>query len=168
MLKAKKKDINELVICILNRDRHFELIKKCRELGARIMLISDGDVSGVIATAEEDSGVDMYMGIGGSPEGVLAAAALRCIGGQMQTRLKFRDEDEIKRAKKVGIDNLNKIYNLHELAKGDVMFAATGVTDGNMLKGVKNKEGYAFTESIVMRSSTQTIRKIKAKHSLKE
>ena len=103
------------------------------------MLISDGDVSGVIATAEEDSGVDMYMGMGGSPEGVLAAAALRCIGGQMQTRLKFRDDNEIKRARKIGIDNLDKIYNLHELASGDVMFAATGVTDGNMLRGVKNR-----------------------------
>ena len=167
LAKAKKKDINELVICILNRERHLELIKKCRETGARIMLISDGDVSGVIATAEEDSGVDMYMGMGGSPEGVLAAAALRCIGGQMQTRLKFRDDNEIKRARKIGIDNLDKIYNLHELASGDVMFAATGVTDGNMLRGVKNREGFAFTESIVMRSSTQTVRKIKAKHSLK-
>ena len=167
LAKAKKKDINELVICILDRDRHLELIKKCREIGTRIMLISDGDVSGVIATAEEDSGVDMYIGIGGSPEGVLAAAALRCIGGQMQTRLNFRDEEEIKRARKIGINDLNKIYNLNELASGDVMFAATGVTDGNMLKGVKNKEGFAFTESIVMRSATQTIRKIKAKHSLK-
>ena len=98
------------------------------------MLISDGDVSGVIATAEENSGVDMYMGIGGSPEGVLAAAALRCIGGQMQARLNFKDEAEIKRAKKVGLEDLNKVYDLNELAKGDVMFAATGVTDGNMLK----------------------------------
>ena len=124
------------------------------------MLISDGDVSGVIATAEDNSGVDMYMGIGGSPEGVLAAAALRCIGGQMQTRLKFRDETEINRAKNVGIEDLNKVYNLNELARGDVMFAATGVTDGNMLKGVKNKEGHAYTESIVMRSSTQTVRKL--------
>ena len=131
------------------------------------MLISDGDVSGVIATSEEESGVDIYMGTGGSPEGVLAAAALRCIGGQMQTRLTFRNEEEIARANKVGIEDLNKIYDLHELAKGDVMFAATGVTDGNMLRGVKNKEGFAYTESIVMRSSTQTIRKIRAKHSLK-
>ncbi len=167
LAKAKNKDVNELVICILKRERHFELIKECRKIGARIMLISDGDVSGVIATAEEDSGVDMYMGIGGSPEGVLAAAALRCIGGQMQTRLNFKDEEEINRARKVGIENLNKVYNLHELAKGDVMFAATGVTDGTMLKGVKNQGGFAYTESIVMRSSSQTIRKIKAKHSLK-
>ncbi len=167
LAKAKKKDINELVVCILNRERHHDLIKNCRELGARIMLISDGDVSGVIATSEEESGVDIYMGTGGSPEGVLAAAALRCIGGQMQTRLTFRNEEEIARANKVGIEDLNKIYDLHELAKGDVMFAATGVTDGNMLRGVKNKEGFAYTESIVMRSSTQTIRKIRAKHSLK-
>ena len=166
LAKAKKKDINELVICILKRERHSDLIKKCREIGTRIMLISDGDVSGVIATAEENSGVDMYLGIGGSPEGVLAAAALRCIGGQMQARLNFKDEAEISRAKKVGLEDLNKVYDLNELAKGDVMFAATGVTDGNMLKGVKNKEGNAYTESIVMRSSTQTVRKIIAKHSL--
>ena len=167
LAKAKKKDINELVVCILNRERHYELIKDCREAGARIILISDGDVSGVIATSEEESGVDIYMGTGGSPEGVLAAAALRCIGGQMQTRLIFRNEEEIARANKVGIEDLNKMYDLHELAKGDVMFAATGVTDGSMLRGVKNKEGFAYTESIVMRSSTQTIRKIKAKHNLK-
>ena len=166
LAKAKKKDIGELVVCILNRERHSELIRNCREVGARIMLISDGDVSGVIATSEEDSGVDMYIGTGGSPEGVLAAAALRCIGGQMQTRLVFRNEEEISRAKKVGINDLSKIYDLNELAKGDVMFAATGVTDGNMLKGVKNKERFAYTESVVMRSSTHTVRKIKAKHSL--
>ena len=168
LAKAKRKEINDIVVCILNRERHAELIVKCREVGARIMLISDGDVSGVIATSEEDSGVDMYMGTGGSPEGVLAAAALRCIGGQMQTRLKFRNDLEINRAKKVGIKDLNKIYNLDDLAAGDVMFAATGVTDGNMLKGVKNKGGDAFTESIVMRSSTQTIRKIKAQHKLSQ
>ena len=107
------------------------------------------------------------MGVGGSPEGVLAAAALRCIGGQMQTRLLFKNENEISRAKKIGINDLNKIYDLNELAYGDVMFAATGVTDGNMLRGVKNKQGSAYTESIVMRSSTQTIRKIKAKHNVK-
>ena len=166
LARAKKKDIGELVVCILNRERHSELIRNCREVGARIMLISDGDVSGVIATSEEDSGVDMYIGTGGSPEGVLAAAALRCIGGQMQTRLVFRNEEEISRAKKVGINDLRKIYDLDELAKGDVMFAATGVTDGNMLKGVKNRERFAYTESVVMRSSTQTVRKIKAKHSL--
>ena len=167
LAKAKKKEISELVVCILNRERHLELIKSCREAGARIILISDGDVSGVISTSEEDSGVDIYMGIGGSPEGVLAAAALRCIGGQMQGRLIFRNEEEIARANKVGIDNLDKVYSLNDLAKGDVMFAATGVTDGNMLRGVKNNKGFAFTESIVMRSSTQTVRKIKAKHSLK-
>ena len=167
LAKAKKKNINELVVCILNRPRHQELIRTCRDAGARIMLISDGDVSGVIATSEEESGVDIYMGVGGSPEGVLAAAALRCIGGQMQTRLLFKNENEISRAKKIGINDLNKIYDLNELAYGDVMFAATGVTDGNMLRGVKNKQGSAYTESIVMRSSTQTIRKIKAKHNVK-
>ena len=155
LAKAKNKNINELVVCILNRPRHHELIRTCRDAGARIMLISDGDVSGVIATSDEESGVDIYMGIGGSPEGVLAAAALRCIGGQMQTRLLFENENEISRAKKIGINDLNKIYDLNELAYGDVMFAATGVTDGNMLRGVKNKRGSAYTESIVMRSSTK-------------
>lgn len=166
LAKAKSIDINDLVVCILNRPRHEEIIAKCREAGSRIMLISDGDVSGIIATANEESGVDMYLGIGGAPEGVLAAAALRCIGGQMQARLKFNNQDEIERANKLGIKDLNKRYSLLDLASGDSMFAATGVTDGSMLKGVRIKGSKAYTESIVMRSVSGTVRTIKAIHNL--
>ena len=128
------------------------------------MLISDGDVSGVIATAQAETGVDLYLGSGGAPEGVLAAAALRCIGGQMQGRLLFRNDDEISRARKWGIQDLNRKYLLSELAKGDVMFAATGVTSGTMLKGVRRFSGGADTHSIIMRSSTGTVRTIEAHH----
>ena len=167
LAKAKKKDINDLVVCILDRPRHKEIIAKCREVGARITLISDGDVSGIIATSDPNSGVDIYLGTGGAPEGVLAAAALRCIGGQMQARLKFNEEDEIKRAGKLGIIDLNKKYLLNELASKDSMFAATGVTDGSMLKGVKIIGDKAYTESIIMRSVTGTVRTIKASHNLK-
>ncbi len=167
LAKAKKKDINDIVVCILNRPRHQEIIAKCREAGSRITLISDGDVSGIIATSNPSSGVDIYLGIGGAPEGVLAAAALCCIGGQMQARLKFNDEDEIKRASKLGIIDLNKKYLLNDLASKDSMFAATGVTDGSMLNGVKIIGDKAYTESIIMRSVTGTVRTIKASHNLK-
>ncbi len=166
LAKAKKKEINDLVVCILNRPRHEELISKCREAGARIMLIEDGDVSAVIATSNQQSGVDIYMGIGGAPEGVLGAAALRCIGGQMQGRLIFNDDEEIKRAKILGIKNLNKKYLLNDLASADAMFAATGVTDGSMLKGVRITNSKIYTESIVMRSQSRTVRKIYASHDL--
>jgi fructose-1,6-bisphosphatase II / sedoheptulose-1,7-bisphosphatase len=135
-----------------------------REAGARIMLISDGDVSGVIATSRPDSGVDMYMGSGGAPEGVLAAAALRCIGGQFQGRLLFRNDDEKSRARKAGISDLDRKYGLLELAKGDVMFAATGVTNGTMVTGVRRFAGGAHTHSIVMRSKSGTVRVIEATH----
>ena len=162
--KAKKVEINDLVVCILKRERHEKIISECRNAGARILLISDGDVSGVIATSEPDSGVDLYLGTGGAPEGVLAAAALRCIGGQMQTRLNFKDKNEIERAKKLGINDLGRKYSLHDLASGDVMFSATGVTDGNMLKGVRKFGNTAKTESLVMRSSSGTSRKIIATH----
>ncbi len=162
--KAKGVDINDLVVCILDRPRHEELISKCRESGSRIILISDGDVSGVIATSEVKSGVDIYMGTGGAPEGVLAASALQCIGGQMQARLIFRNEDEIGRAKKIGINDLNKKYKLDDLANGEVMFAATGVTDGSMLKGVRKSGNTAYTESIVMRSKSGTVRNIYSTH----
>ena len=167
LAKATKKEVNDLVVCILNRPRHKEIIYKCREAGARIMLISDGDVSGIISTSNPDSGVDMYLGIGGAPEGVLAAAALRCIGGQMQARLVFNNLAEEERAKKLGIKDLNKKYLLNELASKDSMFAATGVTDGSMLKGVKIIGEKAFTESIVMRSVTGTVRTIMSSHNLK-
>jgi fructose-1,6-bisphosphatase II / sedoheptulose-1,7-bisphosphatase len=164
LAKAKDVDVADIVACILDRPRHAELIAKVREAGARIMLISDGDVSGVIATSSPDSGVDIYIGSGGAPEGVLAAAALRCIGGQIQGRLLFRNDDERGRAKRMGVTDLNRKYSTTDLAKGDVMFAATGVTDGSMLKGVRRFHGGASTHSIVMRSKTGTVRTIEAKH----
>ena len=161
---AKKVDVSDLVVCILNRPRHEELITKTREAGAKIMLITDGDVAGVIATANVDTGVDIYMGSGGAPEGVLAAAALRCIGGQMFGKLTFRNEDERNRAIRLGVSDLNKIYSMQELAHGEVMFAATGVTDGSMLQGVRRKGAGATTNSIIMRSKTGTVRTILAQH----
>src|SRR5215472_17890421 len=164
LAKAKGAEVADLVVCILDRPRHAELIAKVREAGARIMLISDGDVSGVIATSRPDSGVDIYMGSGGAPEGVLAAAALRCIGGQMQGRLLFRNDDERGRARRLGISDLNRKYGLLDLAKGDVMFAATGVTNGSMLQGVRRFAGGAATHSMVMRSKSGTVRIIQAHH----
>ena len=162
--KAKKVDISDLVVCILDRPRHEELIHKTREAGARIMLISDGDVAGIIATASKETGVDMYVGSGGAPEGVLAASALRCIGGQMWGRLTFRNDDERGRATRLGISDYNKIYTMNELAHGEVMFAATGVTDGSMLRGVRRWSSGASTQSIIMRSKTGTVRTISAEH----
>lgn len=162
--KAKKCDVSDLVACILNRTRHAELIAKTRETGARIVLITDGDVAGVIATSRKETGIDIYMGTGGAPEGVLAAAALRCIGGQFQGRLLFSEEEEKARAKRMGIEDLNRKYVLEDLAKGDVMFAATGVTDGSMLRGVRRFPGGAHTHSIIMRSRTGTVRLVEAEH----
>ena len=164
LAKAKKTEISELVVCILDRPRHAELIAKVRESGARIMLIDDGDVSGVIATSEPGSGIDMYVGSGGAPEGVLAAAALRCIGGFMQGRLLFRNDDEKARAAKWGVKDLNRKYATEDLASGNVMFAATGVTDGTMLRGVRRFSGGATTHSIVMRSKSGTVRKVETHH----
>src|SRR5688572_298172 len=167
LAKAKGMEIVDLVACILDRPRHTELISRVRAAGARIMLISDGDVSGVISTARPDSGVDIYMGSGGAPEGVLAAAALRCIGGQMQGRLVFRNDDERGRARRLGITDLNRKYSMIDLAKGDVMFAATGVTDGAMLKGVRRGASTATTHSMVMRSKSGTVRVVEAEHNWK-
>src|SRR3954470_15846922 len=164
LAKAKEVEVADLVVCILDRPRHSELIAKVREAGARIMLIGDGDVSGVIATSTGDSGIDIYMGSGGAPEGVLAAAALRAIGGQIQGRLLFRNDDEKARARKWGITDLNRKYSMLDMAKGDVMFAATGVTSGSMLKGVRRFHKGAETHSIVMRSKTGTVRWISAHH----
>ena len=162
--KAKGVDVTDIVACILDRPRHEDLIKKVRDAGARIMLITDGDVSGVMATSEEASGVDIYIGSGGAPEGVLAAAALRCIGGQMQGRLMFRNDDERGRAERCGITDFDRKYGLLDLASGDVMFAATGVTTGTMLNGVRRFAGGAKTHSLVMRSKSGTIRYIEAEH----
>ncbi len=164
LAKAKNSDIGDLVACILDRPRHADLIARVREAGARIKLISDGDVSGVIATSRPESGVDIYLGSGGAPEGVLAAAALRCIGGQMLGRLLFRNDDEKARARKWGIEDLNKVYDMEAMAAGDVMFAATGVTDGSMVRGVRRFSGGATTHSIVMRSKSGTVRLIEAHH----
>ncbi len=162
--KAKGVKFEDLVVCILDRPRHQEMIGRVRDAGARIMLISDGDVSGVIATTKAESGVDIYMGSGGAPEGVLAAAALRCIGGQFQGRLIFRNDDERGRADRIGIKDFDRKYSLLELASGDVMFAATGVTSGTMLAGVRREGLGVRTESLVMRSKTGTVRKLDTFH----
>jgi len=164
---AKGVPVNQITACVLDRPRHAEIIASIRETGARIKLISDGDVAGVMATAEPDSGVDIYIGTGGAPEGVLAAAALRCIGGQMQGRLVFRNEDEKKRGIKWGVKDFDKIYSLEELAAGNVIFAATGVTDGSMLRGVRQVGDRVHTETIVMRSATGTVRYIRGNHRAK-
>ncbi len=167
LAKTKGAEVSELLVCILDRPRHSELIAKVREAGARIMLISDGDVSGVIATSQPESGVDMYMGSGGAPEGVLAAAALRCIGGQFQGRLLFRNDDEKARAARWGVTDLTRKYELNDLASGNVMFAATGVTTGTMLRGVRRFAGGAVTHSIVMRSKSGTVRIVEAHHNFR-
>jgi fructose-1,6-bisphosphatase II / sedoheptulose-1,7-bisphosphatase len=164
---ARKADLTEILVCILDRPRHAELIAKVRETGARIMLIGDGDVSAVIATTSPETGVDVYMGTGGAPEGVLAAAALRSIGGQMQGRLLFRNDEEKARAARWGVTDLSRKYGMMDLAKGDVMFAATGVTTGPMLRGVRRFPGGAYTHSVVMRSKTGTVRYMEAHHNFR-
>ncbi len=162
---AKGVEPHEIIVCVLDRPRHADLIAELRGLGCGIQLIPDGDVAGVIAVTNPDTTVDMYMGQGGAPEGVLAAAALRCVGGQFNGRLVFRNDDERARARKWGIEDLNKIYKLEELAKGDCIFAATGVTDGSLLDGVKKlKTGVMTTESVVMRASSGTIRWVRGEH----
>ena len=149
---------------ILNRPRHEKLVSEVRATGARIKLIGDGDVSAAISTCFPETGVDVLMGIGGAPEGVIAAAAVRCIGGDMQGRLKTRNDKEIERAKKMGIPDVNKVFTLEELARGHVIFAATGVTSGDFLKGVRFFKGGAQTHSVVMRSKSRTIRYIQLRH----
>ncbi|WP_298284569.1 class II fructose-bisphosphatase [Acidocella sp.] len=164
LARAKGVDVSDLMVCMLDRERHAEKIAKIREAGARIMLIGDGDVAGVIAVSQPHTGVDMYLGSGGAPEGVLAAAALRCIGGQMQGQLLFEDDEQIARALTMGITDPNRIYSTMEMAKGDVMFAATGVTSGAMLNGVRRIGHEAVTHSIVMRSKSGTVRYIEGHH----
>lgn len=165
LAKAKQMDVEDLVVCILDRPRHEELIGKVRAAGARIMLIGDGDVSAVIATSRPNSGVDLYIGSGGAPEGVLAAAALCAIGGQFQGRLLFRNDDERARARKAGIVDFDRKYYLGDLASGeDVMFACSGVTDGSMLRGVRRFAGGATTHSLVMRSRSGTVRTVETEH----
>jgi fructose-1,6-bisphosphatase II / sedoheptulose-1,7-bisphosphatase len=156
---------DEIIACVLDRPRHEKLIAELRSIGCGIVLIPDGDVAGVIAVTNPETTIDIYMGTGGAPEGVLAAAALRCVGGQFQGRLIFRNEEERARARKWGIAELDRVYKLEELAKGDVIFAATGVTDGSLLKGVKRrKDGCMTTETVVMRASSGTIRWVRGEH----
>ena len=156
---------HDIIVCVLDRPRHGALIAELRAIGCGIQLIPDGDVAGVIATTDEDTTIDLYMGSGGAPEGVLAAAALRCVGGQFNGRLLFRNEAEKARAYKWGIEDLERIYLLEDLAKGDCIFAATGVTDGSLLEGVKRRRGGTMTtESVVMRASTGTVRWVRTEH----
>jgi len=162
---AKGVEPNQIIACVLDRPRHADMIAELRELGCGIRLIPDGDVAGVIATTDPETTIDIYMGSGGAPEGVLACAALRCVGGQFQGKLLFRNDDERARARKWGIDDLDRIYDLKDLAKGDCIFAATGVTDGSLLDGVKHlKGGKMTTESVVMRASSGTVRWIRGEH----
>ena len=165
--KAKGVHPHEIIVCVLDRPRHEKLIAELRAIGCGIMLIPDGDVAGVIATTNPETNIDIYMGSGGAPEGVLACAALRCVGGQFKGKLLFRNDDERARAFKWGITDLDKVYDLKELAKGDCIFAATGVTDGSLLAGVKRLPGGKLTtDSVVMRASTGTVRWVKGDHHL--
>lgn len=162
---AKGVEPDQIIVCVLDRPRHEDIIAELRSIGCGVVLIGDGDVAGVIAVTDENTTIDMYMGQGGAPEGVLAAAALRCVGGQFNGRLVFRNDDEKARAAKWGIEDLDRIYKLEELAKGDCIFAATGVTSGSLLDGVKRLPGGRMTtESVVMRSSSGTVRWIKGEH----
>ncbi|HWE28413.1 MAG TPA: class II fructose-bisphosphatase [Polyangia bacterium] len=164
LAEAKGTKVEDLTAIILERDRHRALIEEVRKAGARIRLISDGDVSAAIATCKDGTGIDVLFGTGGAPEGVLAAAALRCLGGEMQGKLNYRNDGERVRAEKMGVTDHNKIYKLDELAQGNVMFAATGVTDGPFLKGVRFFKNGAATQSIVMRSQSGTVRIVDADH----
>jgi fructose-1,6-bisphosphatase II / sedoheptulose-1,7-bisphosphatase len=163
---AKGVDPREIMVCVLDRPRHQAMIEELRRVGCGVVLIGDGDVAGVIATSNPDTTIDVYMGSGGAPEGVLACAALRCVGGQFKGRLLFRNDDERARAAKWGVTDLDRQYDLTDLAKGDCIFAATGVTDGSLLAGVKRAKGKMTTESVVMRASSGTVRWVKGEHRL--
>jgi len=164
LAEAKRCKVEDLMVIILARPRHDAIIQEVRKAGARIRLIGDGDVSAAIATTKPETGIDLLLGIGGAPEGVLAAAALRCVGGEFQGRLAPRNNEEVERAKKMGVSDIKKKFKIDELARGDVMFSATGVTDGDYLQGVHFFPGGATTQSVVMRSKTKTIRVINATH----
>jgi fructose-1,6-bisphosphatase II / sedoheptulose-1,7-bisphosphatase len=165
LARARKCAVSDLVACLMDRDRHSDKIARLRAIGARIMLISDGDVAAAIATTQPESGVDILFGIGGAPEGVLTAAALRCVGGQMQGRLMFENDEQIERARAMGIVDPHQKFDIAEMARGNVIFAATGVTDGAMLRGVRRSGVGAVTHSVVMRSKSGTVRYIEAHHS---
>ncbi len=162
--KAKGRAVSDLAVCVLDRPRHEQLIKDIRATGARINLIGDGDVAGVIAVANPDNGVDVYMGSGGAPEGVLAAAGLRCVGGQIQGKLLFRNDDEKARATKIGVTDFNRVYQTTDLARGHVVFCAAGVTTGALLSGVQFKGETAHTSTLVMDSATRTVRIVETQH----
>jgi fructose-1,6-bisphosphatase II / sedoheptulose-1,7-bisphosphatase len=164
LAQAKGVDPSQITACVLDRPRHLEIMEKLRSVGTRIQLITDGDVAGIIHTTDGATGVDIYMGQGGAPEGVLAASALRCIGGQMQCRLVFRNDDERARATRTGIEDFDRKYSLEEISSGDVMFAATGVTTGSMLDGIRVNGDIISTHTVVMRSQSGTVRWIRAKH----
>jgi fructose-1,6-bisphosphatase II / sedoheptulose-1,7-bisphosphatase len=166
LAKAKGVSPSEITVCVLDRPRHAEIIASLREVGARVYLITDGDVAGVMNTADPETGVDMYVGQGGAPEGVLACAALKCVGGQFQGRLVFRNADERARAARLGITDLDRKYTLHEMVRADAIFAATGVTKGALLDGVRVQNGFVHTHTLVMNSSTQTVREIRMKRAL--
>ncbi len=167
--RALGKSVTELTVVLLDRERHAEIIKKVRDAGARIKLITDGDVSAGIAVGFEDTGIDMLLGSGGAPEGVITAAALKCLGGEFQGRLVFYDEQEIEKANAMGITDLDKVYSIDELVRtDDVMFAGTGITDGDFLKGVRYMGEWATTHSLVMRSKTGTIRYMEARHTIRK
>ena len=159
--EAKSTTPNNLIVCILDRPRHDKIVKSLKSLGVKIKFITDGDVMGVLHVANKDSNVDLYMGIGGGPEGVIAAAALSCLGGQMQTRLVFQNDNEKKRAKEMGISDLRRKYCINDMVKGDVIFSATGITSGDVLAGVKDHGQYYETETFVLHKSSKTNRKIK-------
>ncbi len=163
LARAKGVDESQITVCILDRPRHGEIIAKVREVGARVHLITDGDIAGVINTADPDTGVDLYLGQGGAPEGVLACAALKCVGGQFQGRLVFRNSDERMRAERCGITEFDKKYDLHEMVRAEAIFAATGVTKGALLDGVRLRNGMVHTHSMVMNSSTRTVREVRMK-----
>jgi len=158
---AKGVDPRDITVCVMDRPRHAELIAALREVGAKVLLITDGDVAGVIHTAEPETGIDLYLGSGGAPEGVLAAAALKCVGGHFQGRLIFRNDDERARAEKTGVTDFDRKYDLHELVSTDAVFAATGVTKGAMLDGVSVRGGFVSTHTLVMDSATRTVRRIR-------
>ncbi|NQY97439.1 MAG: class II fructose-bisphosphatase [Henriciella sp.] len=164
LAKAKGVDVSAMTACVLDRPRHADIIDSLREAGARIHLISDGDVAGVINTTNPSTGIDMYVGSGGAPEGVLAAAALKCVGGQMQGRLIFRNDDERRRADRTGITDYDKKYTLHELASGETVFCATGVTKGGLVDGVVRRGTQIETDTLVMSSADGMVRKIKSWH----
>jgi len=161
LAEVKGVNIADMSVCVLDRPRHAEIISSLREVGARVCLITDGDVAGVINTADRDTGIDMYVGQGGAPEGVLACAALKCVGGQFQGRLVFRNADERARAQRHGVKDLEKKYDLHELVREDAIFVATGVTDGALLDGVRIKDGLVHTHTLVMNSHTRTVREVR-------